>query len=73
MQIFFNEISIKPVAVTEEDARQKIYNLLTTMKKLKDYDFNVLRTHNDFFAEDLGNGYTFSSFINDPKVRQDIK
>lgn len=73
MQIFFNEISIKPVAITEEDARQKIYNLLETMKKLKDYDFNVLRTHNDFFAEDLGNGYTFSSFINDPNVRQDIK
>ena len=73
MEIYFNELSILPQCVNDDDARQKVYTLLETMKALRQHDFNVLRTHDDFYAEDLGNGYSFSNFINDPNVKKDIK
>ena len=73
MEIYFNELSILPQCVDDDTARQKVFTLLETMKSLKEHDFNVLRTHDNFYAEDLGNGYTFSTFINDPDVKKDIK
>lgn len=57
MEIYFNELSILPQCVNDDDARQKVYTLLETMKALRQHDFNVLRTHDDFYAEDLGNGF----------------
>lgn len=66
MEIFFNELSILPVANSVDLARQKVTTLLETMKCLKEFDFNVLRTHDNFYGENLGSNYTFSSFINDP-------
>jgi len=73
MEIYFNELSVLPQCVNNNAARQKIYTLLDTMKSLKEHDFNVLRTHDNFYAEDLGNGYTVAMFINDPDVKKDIK
>ena len=68
MEIFFNELSISPSVNSIDLAREKITALLQTMKTLKNFDFNVLRTHDNFYAEDLGCNYTFSSFLNDPDV-----
>lgn len=68
MEIFFNELSILPKVNSIDSARQKITILLETMKSLKEFDFNVLRTHDNFYGENLGSGYTFSSYINDPDV-----
>jgi len=73
MEIFFNELSIQPMCRSEFAAKEKIMTLLATLKALKSYEFNVMRTHNNFYAEDLGNGYSVSAFINDPDVKPDIK
>lgn len=73
MEIFFNELSILPQCIDDQSARQKIITLLETMKLLKKHNFNKIRTHENFYAEDLGNGYTFSRFITDPHVSSEIK
>lgn len=68
MEVFFNELSLVPSCSNRDEARNKVLILLDTMKALNDHDFNILRTHNNFYADDLGCGYTFSDFINDPNV-----
>ena len=73
MEIYFNELAVNPVALSVEDSRNKVLNLLNTMKALREHDITVLRTYDGFFGEDLGCGYTFSSFLNDPEVRRDLK
>lgn len=73
MEIYFNELSVMPKCLNDAEARDKIINMLETMKALKDYDFNVLRTHDNFYAEELFNGYSFSSFIIDPVVKDNLK
>ncbi|HTJ52342.1 MAG TPA: Txe/YoeB family addiction module toxin [Cyclobacteriaceae bacterium] len=73
MEVFFNELAINPVAISVEASRNKVLNLLSTMKALREYDITVLRTYDGFFGEDLGCGYTFSSFLNDNAVRRDLK
>ena len=73
MEIFFNKLYLLPQCNNSAAARNKIFTLLETMKALKEHDFNILRTHNNFYAEDLGSGYTFSDFINDLQVKKDTK
>ncbi len=73
MEIYFNELSVNPSAVTVEDSRNKVLNLLTTMKALREYDITVIRTCDGFYGDDLGGGYTFSSFLYDPEIRRDLK
>lgn len=73
MEIYFNELSILPKCSNKAESREKIITLLETMKALKEYDFNILRTHNTFFAEELCNDYSFSSFIIDPEVKDSLK
>ena len=73
MEIYFNELSVNPNSASIEDSRNKVLNLLTTMKALREHDITVLRTYDGFFGEDLGGGYTFSSFLNDTEVRRDLK
>lgn len=68
MEIFFNELSILPTVDSIDLARKKITTLLETMKSLKEFDFNVLRTHDIFYGQVVGADYSFSSFINDPEV-----
>jgi len=73
MEIYFNELSVMPHSVSNEESRNKIIKLIETMKVLKNFGFNVLRTHNNFYSENLGLDYTFSSFVNDPEVPNNIK
>lgn len=73
MEIYFNELSVLPQSISVTEARNKIITLIETMKALKEFDFNILRTHNNFYSEDLGLGYTFSSFVNDPEVTNSLK
>ena len=73
MEIYFNELSVLPQSISVTEARNKIITLIQTMKALKEFDFNILRTHNNFYSEDLGLGYTFSSFVNDPEVTNSLK
>lgn len=73
MEAFFNELSLIPISVNKQSAVEKIIVLLKTFKVLKDHDFNILRTHSDFYAEEISTGYTFADFINDPEVKGDIK
>jgi toxin YoeB len=73
MEIYFNELSVLPQSSSVADARNKIITLIETMKALKEFDFNILRTHNNFYSEDLGLGYSFSSFVNDPEVANNLK
>lgn len=73
MEIYFNELSVLPNCLNNDDARDKIITMLETMKALKEFDFNILRTHDNFYAEELFNGYSFSSFIIDPQVKDNLK
>lgn len=73
MEIYFNELSILPNAPTPDASREKVVQLLEVMKKLRQYDINVLRTFDGFYAEDLGGNYNFSSFLNDDTVKRDLK
>ncbi|MFC4818524.1 type II toxin-antitoxin system YoeB family toxin [Flavobacterium sp. GCM10023249] len=73
MEIYFNEMSVLPQSTSVAESKHKIFTLIETMKALKEYDFNILRTHNNFYSEDLGSGYTFSSFLNDPEVTNSFK
>jgi Txe/YoeB family toxin of toxin-antitoxin system len=73
MEIYFNELSIKPTAQTVEASKEKVIGLLLLMKQLKQYEINVLRTFDGFYAEDLGCNYSFSSFLYDDTVNRDLK
>ena len=72
MDIFFNELSLLPEC-THITGKERIKVLLETMKALKEYDFNILRTHDNFYLEDLGSGYTATSFINDQTISPTMK
>lgn len=73
MEIFYNELSNKPLALTKEEARNRILGLLNTMKSLREYDINIMRTHNNFFAEKLSDDYTIGSFFGDQEVSYELK
>ena len=73
MEIYFNELSIKPNSQTVAISRQKVMELLAVMKELRQHDINVLRTFEGFYAADLGCNYSFSSFLNDDTVKRDLK
>ncbi len=73
MEIYFNELSLHPIASDIESARQKVITLLETMKSLRSHDFNVMRTHNNFYAEFLRSDYTFSNFLSDNLVKREFR
>lgn len=73
MEIFYNELSNKPLASNKEEARNRVLGLLNTMKSLREYDINIMRTHNDFFAEQLSDDYTMGSFFGDTEVSYELK
>jgi Txe/YoeB family toxin of toxin-antitoxin system len=73
MEIYFNELSIQPNTQTVEASKEKVMELLSVMKQLRQYDINILRTFEGFYAEDLGSNYSFSSFLNDDTVKRDLK
>ena len=73
MEIYFNELSAFPKAESIDASRNKVLELLSVMKNLREYDINILRTHDGFYAEDLGCNYTFLSFLEDGTVRRDLK
>ncbi len=73
MEIFYNELSSHPLAANQEEAKARIIILLETMKSLREYDINIMRTHDGFYAELLSEGYSFSNFFGDPSVSMDLK
>lgn len=73
MEIFYNELSNQPLASNKEEAKDRIIALLKTMKSLREYDINIMRTHNDFFAEQLSDDYTMGSFFGDSEVSRELK
>ncbi|HRP16519.1 MAG TPA: Txe/YoeB family addiction module toxin [Ginsengibacter sp.] len=73
MEIFYNELSNRPLAANQEGARKRIIGILETMKSLREYDINVMRTHNGFYAEQLSEDYSFGSFFGDTSVSMDLK
>lgn len=73
MEIYFNELSLLPQSISIEESRDKIVTLIQTMKALKEYDFTILRSHDNFYSEDLGSGYTCSKFVNDLNVPDNLR
>lgn len=73
MEIFYNELSNRPLTAKQQDAAARVLELLNTMKSLRDYDINVIRTHDGFYGEQLSEDYTFGSFFGDPSVSMDVK
>ena len=73
MDVFYNELSNRPLATNKEEAKGRILTLLETLKSLWDFDINIMRTHDGFYAELLSDDYSFSSFFGDSTVNIDLK
>lgn len=73
MEIYFNELSILPKSISIEESRDKIVTLIQTIKALQEHDFTILRSHDNFYSEDLGLGYTCSKFVNDLNVANNLR
>ena len=73
MEVFYNELSSRPLADNNDEAKSRVLGLLNTMKSLRDFDINIMRTHNGFYAEQISEEYTFGSFFGDTSVSIDLK
>lgn len=73
MEVYFNELSVWPKSKTIDEAQNNVTILLKALKELRKHDFMVMRTHENFFAEELGDGYTFSDFVIDNDVNRDLR
>lgn len=73
MEVFYNELSSRPLTENHDEARSRVLGLLNTMKSLRDFDINIMRTHNGFYAEQISDDYTFGSFLGDTSVSMDLK
>lgn len=73
MEVFYNELSSLPIAENCIEAKSRILRLLDTMKSLRDFDINIMRTHNGFYAEQISDDYTFGSFFGDTSVSESLK
>lgn len=73
MEVFYNELSSRPLADNNDEAKSRVLGLLNTMKSLRDFDINITRTHNGFYAEQISDNYTFGSFFGDTSVSMDLK
>lgn len=73
MEIFYNELSNCPLASNQQEAKSRILQLLDTMKSLRDFDINIMRTHVGFYAEQLSEDYSFATFFGDQTISNDLK
>lgn len=74
MEIFYNELSINPLASNHDDARYRIIKLLNTMKSLKDeVGIDIMRAHNGFYGDYICSNYTFGHFFGDDSVNSILK
>ncbi|MBK8342938.1 MAG: hypothetical protein IPL12_06155 [Bacteroidetes bacterium] len=73
MEVFFNELSCTPLSANSKEAKEKIINLLLTLKALSNDGFNVMRTSSNIYSLELASDYTFAHFCNDPSVSRDLK
>lgn len=73
MEIFYNELSNQPLSANSEEAKSRIMTLLATMNSLREYDINIMRTHDGFYAEQLAENYSMANFFGDPTVSWDLK
>jgi len=73
MEIFYNELSSRPLAANQISARDRILELLETMRSIREHDINIMRTHDGFYAEQISEEYTFGSFFGDQTVSMDLK
>lgn len=73
MELFLNECSISLLPDEISSAKERVVNFLKTAKSLRPHGFNIVRVHDNFFAENLGPAYTPSSFLNDQTVARDLK
>lgn len=73
MEVYFNELSLCPKSKTIDEAQNNVTILLAALKELRKYDYRVMRTHDNFFADELSDGYTFSDFVNDNHIGRDLR
>jgi toxin YoeB len=73
MEVYFNELSVCPKSNTIIEAQNNVTILLTALNELRKHDIRVMRTHDNFFAEELSDGYTFSDFVIDNDVSRDLR
>lgn len=73
MEVFYNELSNKPLAANAVDARERVISLLKTLKQLREYEINIMRTHDNFYTEKVSETYQFADFFNDSSVSPTLK
>ncbi len=76
MDLIFNELSFTDKADNEHSARCVMEKLLLCCKAAKEFikDLSLkLRINDDFFAQELTDGYSVSAWLNDPVVSKNMK
>lgn len=73
MDVYFNELSHRPIGSTVEDGRKRVLDLLGTMKGLRSHQFGLLRTHSSFYNVQVSENYSFLDFLRDDAVSRDQK
>lgn len=65
MELYLNELSVSSPTASVAEAKGRIVTFLKTARALKAHGFNLVRTHDHFYVEDFGGGYTASNFLTD--------
>ncbi|WP_462270444.1 hypothetical protein [Desulfobacter sp.] len=76
MDLIFNELSFTDKADNEHRARCIMEKLLLCCKAAREFikDLSLrLRVNDDFFAQELTDGYSVSAWLNDPAVSKNLK
>jgi toxin YoeB len=73
MEVYFNELSHRPIGNDEGAGRRRVFELLETMKALRENRFSVLRTHANFYNLQASETYLFGDFFQDTSVSRDQK
>lgn len=68
MEVFYNELSSRPLAENHEVAIARVLGLLETMKSLREFGITIMRSHDGFYAEQISCDYTFVNFIHDTSI-----
>ena len=75
MDVFFNELSFRPLGSSDEMGQDHLITLLQTIKSLhlKEKSFGRMRIPVGFFANELAPEYTVNHFLADNRIRTDIR
>ncbi|MEO5366503.1 MAG: hypothetical protein H7831_09140 [Magnetococcus sp. WYHC-3] len=74
MELFFNELSLNPIAHSRQEARERVSTLLETVRAACQAGIlRQLRTQEGFKEAQLADGYTWWSWSQDSEVQRELR